>query len=266
MRTFRRWRVVVMAVALACGLGARVHTQAAEIRVFASNGVKAVVEALQHDAERATGHPLKITFNSSVGLKERMDAGDPFDVVVVTKEMMADLVKEGKVAAGTPAGIARSGIGVGVRQGAAKPDIRTPEAIKRTLLNAHAISYAQDGASRTYIVDMLQRLGIEKEMKAKTILEQGSIRSAARVTAGDADMVLTLVSEILPISGVELVGPLPADLQHYVELSAGIGANARDKAAAKALVSYLAGPTVTPTLKAKGMEKPRNTGTTGEGR
>src|SRR5262245_5525999 len=232
------------------------RAQATDIRVFASNGVKAVVEALQHDAERATAHPLKITFNSSVGLKERMDAGDPFDVVIVTKEMMADLIKEGKVAPGSALGIARSGIGVGVRQGAAKPDIRTPDAIKSTLLNAHAISYAQDGASRTYIVDMLEHLGIEKEMKAKTILEQGSIRSAARVTAGDADMVLTLVSEILPISGVELVGPLPADLQHYVELSAGVGAKARDKAAAKSLVSFLSGPSVVPTLKAKGMEKP----------
>jgi molybdate transport system substrate-binding protein len=218
--------------------------------------VRAVVQALQLEGERATGHRLAITFNSSAGLKESMDAGEPFDVVIVTKEMMADLVKEGKVAAGTEVGIARSGIGVGIRQGTAKPDIRTPEAIKRTLLSAHAISYAQDGASRVHIVDMLERLGIAGEMKAKTIMEQGSIRSAARVTAGEADMVLTLVSEILPIEGVTLVGPLPAELQHYVELSAGVGAKARDKAAAKAFVSFLAGPTVVPTLKAKGMEKP----------
>lgn len=248
--------VVVVGVGLACLAARDARAQATDIRVLASNGVKAVVEALQHEGERATGHRLAITFNSSAALKQSMDAGKAFDVVIVTTEMMADLVKEGKVAAGTAVGIARSGIGVGIRQGAAKPDIRTPEAIKRALLNAHAISYAQDGASRVHILDMLDRLGIANEMKAKTILEQGSIRSAARVTAGDADMVLTLVSEILPISGLELVGPLPSDLQHYVELSAGVGTRARDKAAAKALVSFLGGPTVVPTLKAKGMEKP----------
>ena len=227
-----------------------------EIRVLASNGVRAVVQALQQEAEHVTGHRVAVTFNSSVGLKQGMDAGAAFDVVIVTSDMMADLIKEGKVVAGTARGIARSGIGVGIRKGTARPDISTPDAIKRTLLDAHAISYAQDGASRVHVVSMLERLGIAEQMKARTILELGSIRSAARVTSGDADLVLTLVSEILPIEGIELVGPLPSGLQHYIELAAGVGAKAADPAAAKSLVSFLAGPTVVPTLKAKGMEKP----------
>src|SRR5437867_7189755 len=99
---------------------------------------------------------------------------------------------------------------------------------------------------------MLDRLGIAEQVKSKTLLEQGSIRSAGRVTAGDADFVITLISEILPISGVELLGPLPAEFQNYVTLAAGVGTKTKNAQAAKALVAFLAGPTVTPTLKAKG--------------
>lgn len=230
--------------------------QPSEVRVLASNGVKAVIEEVVPRAERAIGHSLAVTFNSSVALKERIDKGEAFDVAIMTTEMIDTLIKEGKVTAGTQANVARSGIGVGIRSGAARPGIKTAAAIKRTLLDAKAITYAQDGASRVHIVEMLDRLGIADQVGRKTILEQGSVRSAGRVAAGDADLIMTLISEILPIPGVELVGPLPPEFQSYVTLAAGVGAKARSPEAARGLVKFLTGPDIVATLKAKGMEKP----------
>ena len=257
MRTLpARTGITVVLAAVLSLLFRDAAAQVAPIRVFASNGVKAVVEALQAEAERATGHLLAIQFDTSAALERSIDAGEPFDVAIVTTESMEALIKKGTIVASTRAAIARSGIGVGIRKGATKPDISTPAAIKRTLLGARAITYAQDGASRIHILSMLDRLGIAETIKPKTILEQGSIRSTARVANGDADLVLTLVSEILPIAGIELVGPLPAEFQHYVDLAAGVSVKARDLVAARALVSFLAGPAAAPTLAAKGMEKP----------
>ena len=230
--------------------------QPSEVRVLASNGVKAVIEELVPRGERAIGHPLAVTFNSSQALKQSIDKGEAFDVAIMTTEMIDGLIKEGKIVTGTRAAVARSGIGVGIRSGARKPAIKTAESIKRTLLDAKAITYAQDGASRVHIVEMLGRLGIAEQVGHKTILEQGSVRSAGRVAAGDADLIMTLISEILPVKGVELVGPLPAEFQSYVTLAAGVGAKARDPETARALIRFLTSPEVVPTLKAKGMEKP----------
>jgi len=256
MNTRRTLGAAAVTAAMFMWLAQEAHGQTPELRVVASNGVKAVVEALQKDGERATGHTLSIQFDTSAALERRIEAGEPFDVAVVTTESLDGLIKKGSVVAATRAPIARSGIGVGIRKGAPKPDIGTAAAMKRTLLGAHKITYAQDGASRVHILRMLDRLGIAAEMTPKTILEQGSIRSTGRVANGDADLVMTLISEILPISGIELVGPLPPEFQHYVELAAGVSAKARDVTAARALVSFLAGPAVSPTLAAKGMEKP----------
>ncbi len=231
--------------------------QTADIRVLASNGIKAVLEEVRPQAERAIGRTLAIEFNSSSALKQKMEAGEAFDAAMVTSELLDELTKEGKIASGSSASIARSGIGVGIRTGAPKPDIRTAAALKQTLLKAKSITFAQDGASRTYIVKMLDHFGIAEDVKSKIILEQGSTRAAARVADGSAELILTLVSEILPAPGVELLGPLPEEVQNYVSMSAGVGAKARNADAAKALIKFLAGPSIAPALKAKGMERAR---------
>jgi molybdate transport system substrate-binding protein len=154
--------------------------------------------------------------------------------------------------------LAKSGVGVGIRKGAPKPDIRTSEAMKKTLLSAKSVTYAEDGASRTYVERMFQRMGIADVMKAKTALEQGSGRATGRVADGQTELVLTLASEILPVAGIELVGPLPSEHQQYVGFSAGVGAAAAgsNKDASMALIKFLASPAVAPVLKAKGMERP----------
>ena len=189
-------------------------------------------------------------------VRRTIESGEAFDVAILTSDVIGDLAKAGKITAGTQTEIARCGIGIGVRAGSAKLDIKTTDALKKALLASKSITYAQDGASAAYIVQMEEKLGIASQMKAKTILEQGSVRSNARVADGSAGMVLTLVSEILPAPGVDLVGPLPAEVQHYVNFAEGIGPNSKNIDAGKALMKFFSSPAVAPTLKAKGMERP----------
>jgi molybdate transport system substrate-binding protein len=240
-------------IALAIALLASFSAQA-QMRVLASNGIKAVVDELRPQYEKKSGHALSIDFGTSASLKQRIESGESFDVTILTSDLIDELAKSGKIASGTTAGLARAGIGVGVRAGTAKPNIATPDALKQTLMQAKSVTYARDGASRIFIGQMLDHLGIAKEVDAKTIYEQGSVRAAAKVADGQAELLMTLVPEILPAPGVDLVGPLPAQLQHYISFAAGVGAKAGHADAAKALIKYLAAPENAPTLKAKGME------------
>jgi len=126
--------------------------------------------------------------------------------------------------------------------------------LKKTLLASKSVTFAENGASRKYILEMYDKFGIADAMKAKTVLEQGSERSNARVADGSAEMILTLVSEILPAPGVQLVGPLPNDVQHYVNFAVGSSKNSKNTDAEKALTKFLSSPAVEGTLKAKGMQ------------
>jgi molybdate transport system substrate-binding protein len=224
------------------------------VRVLASNGMRTVVEQLQPAAEKTIGQDAAIEYNSTTGLKPKLESGQGYDVAIVTTEMMDALVKSGKIALKSRVDLARGAIGVGVRAGAPKPDIRTPDAMKQALLKVKAVSYAQDGASRPAIEKMFSQLGIADQMKPKILLELGSVRSAGRVTAGDADFVLTLASEILPIKGVELLGLLPEAYQGYVSFAAGVAANAVNPFQAGMLVKFLASPANASVYKAKGLE------------
>jgi molybdate transport system substrate-binding protein len=224
------------------------------IHVLASNGMRAVVEELQPKAEKAIGRSLSIEYGSTTMLKPKLESGEGYDVAIVTTPAMEDLVKAGKIAAGSRVALARCGIGVGIRVGAAKPDIKTSEAMKQALLTTNAVTFAEDGASRTSVEKMFSRMGIADQMKAKTILEQGSVRSAGRVVSGDADFVLTLVSEILPIKGMELLGPIPSEYQGYISFAAGVAAKSPNAEAASSFVKSLVGAATAATYKAKGME------------
>lgn len=228
--------------------------QTAPIHVLASNGMKAVIDELKPQAERAIGRPMVIEFGTSSVVKKRIEDGAAFDVAILTSDVIDDLAKDAKIDPGTRMEIARCGIGLGVRAGAAKPDIKTSDALKKTLLAAKSITYAQDGASAAYILQMENKLGIADKMKAKTILEKGSVGSNARVADGSAEMILTLVSEILPAPGVQLVGPLPNNVQHYVSFAVGSSKNSKNADANKALTKFLSSPAVEGTLKAKGMQ------------
>jgi molybdate transport system substrate-binding protein len=232
-----------------------VHAQGQAVRVLLSNGFRAVFDELAPGCERAIGHGVTLQSGTSTSLIEKVNQGEAFDVAIMTTEAMESLAKTGKVSARTPLG--RSGIGIGSRAGAKKPDISSADALKKTLVAAKSITYAGDGASRPHIERMMATLGIADVMSKKTILEQGSVRSAAKVASGEAELLITLVSEIRPAPGVELVGPLPMQFQNYVSFAAATGVKAANPEAGKSLIACMSGPKVADTLKAKGMELSR---------
>jgi molybdate transport system substrate-binding protein len=150
--------------------------------------------------------------------------------------------------------LGRSGIGVGVRSGAPKPDIKTPEGLKKALLNAKSMTWVEVGASRVHIDKMLDDLGIAKDIKPKVVLTQGVDQSVASVTAGKTELLITLMSEIVPAKGIELVGPFPAKVQGYVSLAGGVGVNSKNVEAGRSLLKILAAPSTAQIYQAKGME------------
>jgi molybdate transport system substrate-binding protein len=228
--------------------------QTAPVRVIASNGVKGVLDEVRPQSEKAIGHPLSIEFGTTATLKKEIDAGAPFDVVILTSEAIDALAKDGKIAASTRHEVSRVGIGVGIRAGAAKPDIGTAEALKRSLLSAKSITYAKEGASRPTIDKMLERMGIVDAVKSKSLLLDGADQTSAAVAAGKTEILLTLISEIRSAPGVDFAGPLPAEFQNYVNFAAGISVHAKDAEASEALIKFLTGAKVAPAFKAKGME------------
>ena len=229
--------------------------QPAPIHVLVSNGVRAVVEDLQPQCEKAIGHPLTVEFSAAALLKQKVDAGEQFDVALLTTEVTDELIKEGKVAADSRADLGRVGVGLGIRAGAPKPDIGTPDALKRTLLNAKSITYAKDGAARVLIEQIYDRLGITNEVKPKIMLQSVPGRPQTAVADGQAEMVMTLVSEILPVKGVELVGPVPKELQSYVSFRGGISANTKNAEASRAVVKFFTSSKSAAAYKARGLEQ-----------
>lgn len=225
------------------------------VRVIASNGVKGVLDEIKPQCEKAIGHPLSIEFGTTATLKPKIEAGEQFDVVILTSEATDALVKEGKIVADTRRDVSRVGIGVGIRAGSAKPDIRTADALKRTLLNAKSITYAKEGASKPTIDKMLERLNIVDAVKSKALLLDGADQTSAAVAQGKTEILLTLISEILSAPGVELAGPLPAEFQNYVNFAAGVSTQAKDRKSGKDLIKFLSGPKVAAAFKAKGMEQ-----------
>jgi molybdate transport system substrate-binding protein len=223
------------------------------IRVLSSNGVKAVIDDVRPEIERALGRPVEIEFSTAATLKSRIEKGEAFDATILTPALLHELVQQGHVAGDSVVNLARSGVGVAVREGAPKPDVSTPDALKAALLNAKSVAFTAEGQSRRTIEAAFNRLGIADAMRPKVMLT-GPMGGPAAVAKGEAELAMTLISEILPVPGVELAGPLPADLQNYVSFAAARSAHAKDPAAADALLRQLSGPTVSATLEAHGME------------
>ena len=250
----RKFSIAAMVLSCVFSFSRGAGAQTSEVRVLASNGIKAVVEDLRAQGERTIGHPISVEYRPTANLKQEIDGGAAFDAVIVTVESIEQLSKEGKItgAEGTP--ISRVGVGIGIRKGAPRPDISTPEALKRAMLGAKAIAYGPVGASLPYITKMLNTLGIADTMKAKTLFFDTSDLTNEAVAEGKADFGMTLVSEILPAKGVELLGPFPEELQGYVRFSAAVGANAKNPEGAAALIKFLAGPDALASIKARGMQ------------
>jgi molybdate transport system substrate-binding protein len=244
--------VVLMAV------GAPRGAACAEIKVLTAGAFKQVLLAMLPEFERQSGHKV-IVDNDTVGaLTKRVEAGEAFDLAVLTPTAVDSLSKKGKLVPGSGRNLARVGIGVVVKEGAPKPDIGSVDAFKKALLAASSIAYidpAAGGSSGIYVAGLLDRLGIAAEMKGKSRLISGGA-VAEHVARGEAELGIHQISEILPVKGIALVGPLPAEIQSYTIYAAGVGANAREADAAKDLLKALTGPSVAEVLRSKGMDPP----------
>ena len=256
-----KMRSVVTAspIGFMCLLMVGIAAEAAELNVLSTNGMRAIMEDLRPKFERATGHTLAITFDNTGAAVKRVQGGETADVVIIVRSGIDGPVKDGKVTAGTETDVARDGIGVVVRKGAPKPDISSPEALKRTLLAAKSISYsdpAGGGASGIHFAKVLDRLGIANEMQSKTVFPKPPGPGAAgRVVAnGEAEIGVEPFQVLMPVAGIEIVGPLPGDLQTTSAISVALIGGTKNAEAAKALVDFLRTPEAAAVIKAKGME------------
>ncbi len=221
---------------------------AAEIKLLCTNALKTVMEDLAAPFATSSGHKLVIVYGSTGTLKGLIDKGEAFDVAILGSEALDDMVKQGKLSSRTD--VAYSSMGVAVRTGAAKPDLSSTDAFKRTVMAAKSIAYTADGVSGVYVKGLFQRLGIAEPMQAKTIHGRG----AEMVAGGKAELGITQISEILPVTGAELAGPLPADIQQRSAFPGAVSGTAKEPGAAKSLLKFLASPEAGKVMKAKGVD------------
>ena len=225
---------------------------AAEIKVWTARAIATVLAEVGPQFERTTGHKLTISTDLSSAFVRRANAGEPFDIMITGTPPLDGLIKDGKIIVETRTSIARSGIGVEVRAGAPKPDISSVEAFKRALLDAKSIAYLKVGGG-IYVAGLLERLGIAEAIKSKVTRPESDIVSEL-VAKGEVELGMVVITQILTTPGVDLVGPLPPEIQSYVVFTAGVSANSRVPDAAKQLMKFLTGPTAIPVIKAQGME------------
>lgn len=247
-----------MRVAVAAGglIWSATVVNAAEIKVFTSVALTATFNELSPIFEQKTGHKLVMDFNLAAAQKKRIVDGERADVIILTRSMMEDLAKENKLAPGKLVNVAGTPVALAARAGVPKPDISTVEAFKQTLLSARSIAYAdpaKGGLSGIVASKAIERLGIAEQMKAKTTLVPGA-QSPDLVAKGEVELGIAQASEIVPVAGAQLVGPLPGELGSMTLFTGGVGAETQSAAAAKAFIDFLSGPEAAPHFKAKGFQ------------
>lgn len=183
----------------------------AEIGVICSNGLTAVMNEVVPQFERASGHKVAVRFMGTA-LRKSIESGEPFDLAISQPDVVESLIKHGKLRAGTSVDVARTGMGVMARAGAAKPDISSVATFRRTLLDARSITYASDTAAGKYSETMIERLGLSDQLKSKVLLRP-AVGIAATVAKGEAEFGFVVISQILGASGVDLVGPFPSEFR-----------------------------------------------------
>jgi molybdate transport system substrate-binding protein len=249
----RRWALGLAAVLLLSGAAS-----AAEVRVMISGGLTVAYKVLVPEFERATGHKVLTAYGPSMGttanaIPVRLERGEPADVLIMVGYALADLAKQGKVIGDSRVDLVKSPIGIAVKSGAPKPDISTADAVKRALLAAKTIAYS-DSASGVYVsTEMFDRLGIRDAMKDKArkipATPVGEI-----VAHGNAEIGFQQISELRPVEGIDIIGPLPDELQKITVFSAGIATVSREPDAGRALIKFLASPEARDTLVKSGLD------------
>jgi molybdate transport system substrate-binding protein len=234
------------------------RASAAEVKVMISGGLTAAYKALIPEYERASGNTVVTAYGPSMGTTQnaipvRLERGEPVDVLILVGYALGDLIKQGKAVAESRVDLVRSPIGIAVKAGAPKPDITTVDALTRTLKAAKTIAYS-DSASGVYVgTELFSRLGITEEMKDKArkipATPVGEI-----VAHGDAEIGFQQISELIPVEGIDIVGPLPAEVQKITIFSAAVSTTAQQPDAARSLINFLASPQAAPVLVKSGLE------------
>jgi molybdate transport system substrate-binding protein len=231
------------------------HALSAEqITVLSSNGFKAVLRELAPQFEQATGHQVAINYSVSAELKKRIESGEAFDLVIVTPAQIDDLIKTGRVAASSRAPLARAGMALAIRKGAAKPDLRTVDALKATLIASRSIAFAKEGAGGVFFTALVGRLGLVEQLTPKLKPTVTGDEVSQSVAQGDAELGVLPLSEILPVPGVDVAGSFPAAVQDYAVMVGGVGAAAAHPTSARALIQFLRSPIALPVIEKTGME------------
>lgn len=220
--------------------------QAGEVHVMISGGLAAAFKTLAPEFERTTGHKVMVVYGPSMGttvnaIPMRLDRGEPADVLIMVGYALGDLIDKGKVMSGSRVDLVKSPIGIAVKSGTPHPDISTPDAVKRALLAATSVAYS-DSASGVYVsTEMFDKLGIREAMKDKARMIPATPVGEI-VAHGDAEIGFQQISELKPVTGIDIVGPLPEPLQKITIFSAGIASSSKQPEAAKALITFLASP------------------------
>jgi molybdate transport system substrate-binding protein len=228
-------------------------TDAAEIRVLSTQATEEAYRELVPQFEKASGHKVATVFTGTLDANKRLAAGESYDLLIMSAPSIDEHIKSGKVAAGSRVDLAKSGVGVGVKAGAPKPDISTTEALKKTLLAAKSIGYST-GPSGVYMIGLFQRLGIADEIKPKLKQTPTGVFVGSIIASGEAEIGFQQVSELSHFAGVDYIGPLPADVQQFTTFASGIMAGAKEADAAKALVKFITSPNAAAAFKKRGME------------
>ncbi len=240
-----------IAIAVGLVMAAMTSAPASELKLIAGGSLAGLFKDLGPQFEKASGHTLSIHFDSTPNIISRINVGTPFDVVVVPADVFKDAAAKGHLA--NPAiNIARVGYGVIVRAGAPKPDLSTPDAFKKSLLAASSVASVPASAAGAYIAKVYERLGITDEMKAKTKAQAMPTTIAPAVANGEAELGIFLTN-VFNAPGIELAGPFPADLQQELIFPAAVATDAKEPAAAKALIDFLQTPAAVAAIKAVGM-------------
>jgi molybdate transport system substrate-binding protein len=230
-----------------------VNVNAADIKVFSTPAATAALKAAVPEFERATGHKVVLDFLNIAGTRARINAGEPFDIALVSPKAADELEQQGKLTKGASLNMGRTGLALVGHKGLARPDIGSVESFKRTLLNARLVAYSATGESGIGFLKVLDKLGICTEMKPRI---RSSSNMAAMVESGEAEIGITGVGAGLTYTQLEYIGALPAAVQEYVYMAAGISANSKAPDAARSLLQHLADPAVVRVMSAKGLEPP----------
>lgn len=224
-----------------------------KVRMLSTLGLMGAMRSLSSSFEAATGIHVDADFAPTLALLKRLRDGEAADLVILTREGLDELLAEGRVLANGAADLARSYVGIAVRAGQTHPDIGSEAALRKSLLAARSVAYSRLGASGVYFAQLIVRMGIGAEINARaSIVEQGF--TAERLVTGEADLAVQQISELKQVGGIEVVGPIPHDLQTPAVFSAGRMANAKHADAADRLLRYLASPEVVPVLRQSGLE------------